>query len=456
MQDIQCVQPSSVVYDAPGVCCEQYIAGTPLQVLVNISVPEFQAGEWCMGDVSADISDKSNCGSITVYHWFIEVSLATTKSDMLQLLSNPSNSARIILINTPCICSVLWCLDDVFWTLEKYLSDTKHVQFVIASFLNSTCSTLHGSRNHMAMAILVALVCKAGPKDFMASLLGVQVTGHPHVTREVSEGATIADLVIRLLHMGNTSNCLKPHMCLQYELLLHLFSDGMAQTHGLVLVVLSVKNWMLRSCASRRVGGYAITREWAVRCLYGAILVEMVTRKKGECLQQYSSADRTTCFGALTCSWTRAYFSARQWDPGIVHFILGTFLFSKLKLIAVYCVLELKYDIKLGYWGHVTVNLGTSLFWFAYWFSYKIQPAENSMKLHLDNIARALQELYSSPSRQPDFAIRVASSSGHRWTSSQELQMFIARHAYEIYQQPQGGIRTAVMLLHNLQSTPQL
>ena len=112
---------------------------------------------------------------------------------------------------------------------------------------------------------------------------------------------------------------------------------------------------------------------------------------------------RSVSFGALTCRWMMAYFSRRQLDPRIVQFILGTFLLSKLKLIAVYCVLELECDIKLDYWGHLTVMLRFSLFWYAYWLTYKVQSAAKYMKLPPDIIDRALLESYSFPLRQPDW-----------------------------------------------------
>jgi hypothetical protein len=46
-------------YHAPAVLCEQYITRTSLQVIINASVPELQAREWCMGDVHANFNSFS-------------------------------------------------------------------------------------------------------------------------------------------------------------------------------------------------------------------------------------------------------------------------------------------------------------------------------------------------------------------------------------------------------------
>jgi hypothetical protein len=59
VQDIQCVQLSSVVSDAPPVWREHHIVGISLQVLANASVLEIQARELCMGHISADFSGIS-------------------------------------------------------------------------------------------------------------------------------------------------------------------------------------------------------------------------------------------------------------------------------------------------------------------------------------------------------------------------------------------------------------
>jgi hypothetical protein len=59
VQDIQCVQPNIVIYHAPAVLCEQYITRTSLQIIINASVPELQAREWCMGDVHANFNSFS-------------------------------------------------------------------------------------------------------------------------------------------------------------------------------------------------------------------------------------------------------------------------------------------------------------------------------------------------------------------------------------------------------------
>jgi hypothetical protein len=169
----------------------------------------------------------------------------------------------------------------------------------------------------------------------------------------------------------------------------------------------------------------------------------------------------TVSFGTLTYRCKRTYFSGRQYDPAIMQCILETFVFSKLQLIVVYCMLD--YDVKLGYGGHLTVMLRSSLDCFTYWSINKVQPVKNYMKFPSD-ISHALLELYSSPLRQPDGEIHVASLPGHIWASSitvfsclhRLVQMVIARLSHEIHQQPPGGIRSSVMCLQDLQPTPHL
>ena len=104
-------------------------------------------------------------------------------------------------------------------------------------------------------------------------------------------------------------------------------------------------------------------------------------------------------FGSLTCTYQRTYFLGRQWDPGILQFIFGTWVSSSgnvlhthiLHLSAIYCWLDR--DMQPGYLGHMVVILPSALFWFPKWPLSKMQQAENYMMLPPENIARAMFEL---------------------------------------------------------------
>ena len=104
-------------------------------------------------------------------------------------------------------------------------------------------------------------------------------------------------------------------------------------------------------------------------------------------------------FASLTCTYQRTYFSGRQWDPGILQFIFGTWVSSSgnvlhthiLHFSAIYCWLD--HDMQPGYLGHMIVILPSALFWFPKWPLSKMQQAENYMMLPPENIARAMFEL---------------------------------------------------------------